>query len=357
MNRNPDFERVKKTLFLEEPDRVPIAEIFLDQVFKEEFMGKQIESLKNEIDFWVEAGYDFVVLNPVYQLPERKTKEGKYFHAVRNDYITDYRDLEEKRKEEWPSEITGVISSEEDFERYPWPKIDEIDFSIYDRAEKIMPKGMKIIVRGHNIFALIMRLMGFEHFCYTMIDNPRFINRIFQRVGQLQIDLIKRAVQYDIVGAIWHADDIAYSGGPMVSPNFIRKNLFPWLKEISLICRENNLPLIFHSDGNVSEFIDDLISIGINALHPIEPKVMDINQIHKRYHGKLALIGNIEVDTLTRGTPGEVAREIRERIRCLAPGGGYCVGSSNSVTYHVPLGNYKAMIETTFRYGKYPIED
>ena len=46
---------------------------------------------------------------------------------------------------------------------------------------------------------------------------------------------------------------------------------------------------------------------------------------------------------------------MRQHIRDLAPGGGYCVGSSNSVTNYVPLPNFKAMLEATFEYGNYPI--
>ena len=51
----------------------------------------------------------------------------------------------------------------------------------------------------------------------------------------------------------------------------------------------------------------------------------------------------------------EVEAEVRERIRTIAPGGGYCVGSANSVPAYVPLANFNAMREAAFRYGKYPV--
>jgi uroporphyrinogen decarboxylase len=100
--------------------------------------------------------------------------------------------------------------------------------------------------------------------------------------------------------------------------------------------------------------MDDLIEIGVNALHPIEPKAMDIAEVKRRVGRKLCLIGNIDLGyTLTRGTPEEVRAEVRERIRTCAPGGGYCVGSSNTVTNYVPLANYKAMIEASREFGTY----
>jgi uroporphyrinogen decarboxylase len=43
---------------------------------------------------------------------------------------------------------------------------------------------------------------------------------------------------------------------------------------------------------------------------------------------------------------------VRRNIDDLGREGGYCVGSSNSVTYYVPLPNYCAMIETALEYGR-----
>ncbi|MCR4415893.1 MAG: hypothetical protein NUV77_26050, partial [Thermoguttaceae bacterium] len=66
--------------------------------------------------------------------------------------------------------------------------------------------------------------------------------------------------------------------------------------------------------------------------------------------------GNINLDrTLTLGTPEEVDEEVRLRIRTVGPGGGYCCGSSNSVTEYVPYANFQAMLAAIEQYGKYPI--
>jgi uroporphyrinogen decarboxylase len=83
---------------------------------------------------------------------------------------------------------------------------------------------------------------------------------------------------------------------------------------------------------------------------------MDIVGLKQRYGGKLCLIGNIDLSyTLTLGTPREVEEEVKERLRQVAGGGGYCLGSSNSIPGYVPLANYLAMREAGLRYGWYPI--
>ena len=83
---------------------------------------------------------------------------------------------------------------------------------------------------------------------------------------------------------------------------------------------------------------------------------MDIVKVKERVKGKLCVIGNVDLGyTLTRGTPEETAAEVKEKLGLLAPGGGYCLGSSNSVPDYVKAENYRAMVETTKAFGKYPI--
>jgi len=103
------------------------------------------------------------------------------------------------------------------------------------------------------------------------------------------------------------------------------------------------------------EVMEDLIACGIDALQPIEPAAMDIREVKRRYGDRLALIGNVEVDLLARGTEDQVRAEVRRLLREVAPGGGYCLGSSNTIAYYVNPRNYRALLDETLRQGSYPI--
>lgn len=156
--------------------------------------------------------------------------------------------------------------------------------------------------------------------------------------------------------AIWYGDDLAYTEGTMISPRHLRQYLYPWLEELMAITHQAGMPFILHSDGRLYDILDDLLAMGLNALHPIEPKAMDINELKARYGRRLALFGNIDLgSTLVRGTPEDVRAEVRQRIKDLAPGGGYAVSSSNTIARYVPVANYNAMRQATFDYGVYPI--
>ena len=122
------------------------------------------------------------------------------------------------------------------------------------------------------------------------------------------------------------------------------RRIGPGQAQYTLCCTE---------DGGV---IDDLIACGYNALHPCEPSAVDIAALKRQYGGRLCLCGNINLDsTLTLGTPDQVREEVKLRIGTIGPGGGYCCGSSNSVTEYVPFANYLAMLEATREFGRYPL--
>ena len=101
--------------------------------------------------------------------------------------------------------------------------------------------------------------------------------------------------------------------------------------------------------------IDDLIGVGIDALHPIDPTCMDIFEVKKKYGDRLTLIGNVSNELLMQGTPEQVAERTKELIKVMAPGGGYMLSSGNSVPDWATITNYKAMLAAAAKYSTYPI--
>ena len=102
--------------------------------------------------------------------------------------------------------------------------------------------------------------------------------------------------------------------------------------------------------------MDDIIDIGTDLLHPIDPTCMDIVKVKEMYGDRLSFAGNVSNELLRSGTPDEVEAKVKELIGKLAPGGGYCVAAGNSVTEWSKFENYMAMREAAFKYGKYPIQ-
>lgn len=326
----PDFARIQRVLTLQgRSDRPPLGEFLVDQSIKEAILERPLASSRDEVEFWLQAGYDYVHVRPDYQ-----------FQVVTH--------------EDDSIEGSGVIQTWSDLKDkdWPWRHVDQnVDYTALYEVKKHLPQEMKIILSTGDIFTRAWMHMGYTHFCLTLFDDPDLVNALMVEQGEALLEVNRRAVEIlgDSLGAIWYTDDIAFGTGLMVQPEFLREQLFPWMTRIGDLARQANVPFMYHTDGNLWAVFDDFVEIGINAIHPLEPNSMDAVEVKEKVGDRFCLVGNIDVDLLSRGTPEQVRKVVRDRITKLGYNGGYCVGSSNTIPHYVQVENYIAMIEEAFR--------
>jgi len=181
--------------------------------------------------------------------------------------------------------------------------------------------------------------MGVDGFSYALTDDREFVKEVFLRYAEWSAKVHKNlcVMGFDF---IWSGGDIAFGSAPFFSPEVFREVILPAMR---IGASTISLPWVYHSDGNLSPILKELLSLGMNALHPFEPGAMDIRAVKKRYGNKLCVIGNVSVDLLARGTPEEIELETAGLIRDLHPCGGYIVSSSNTITDFVEPCNFRAM--------------
>ncbi len=347
MKTEPDFDRLKTALFRGQPDRVPLLELAIADSIKQRMIGRPIENVCDKIEFFQKAGYDYVRIAPKIDLNPGKIapKEGE-----RKSASTD-----STAERNWHASSQGIITNLEEFEKFQWPAMDDVDYSDFEIAQKCLPANMKIIGQYGDIFTWTWDFMGFETFSFALIDNPRFVKILFDKIGAIVVNLFKTMADFDNVGALFYSDDIAINTGLFVGPEVYRQYLFPWMKKIGDMCKEKNIPFIYHTDGNIWEVLDDLKECGVNALQPIEPQAMDIVELKKARGKDFCLVGNIDVDLLSRASTEEVGNMVKYLLKNVAPGGGFCLGSGNTVPDYAIYENYLKMIETGKKIGTYPI--
>ena len=214
---------------------------------------------------------------------------------------------------------------------------------------------MRLIAHAGGMVMHARVWMGMERFWTTLGTDSALVVTLLEKLQALQIVAIERATDHPAVGAFLLDDDLAHCGGLLESPRFLRAHVFPFYQRIGEIVHSKGLPFIMHTDGKVTQVLPDLIACGLDALHPLEPKAMDIVAVNREFGDRLALLGNIDVDLLTRGSPDEVRAQVRQCIQEVAPGGGFAIGSSNSIPDYVPLENYRALVEASLEFGRYPI--
>jgi uroporphyrinogen decarboxylase len=105
--------------------------------------------------------------------------------------------------------------------------------------------------------------------------------------------------------------------------------------------------VIFHSCGNVTQIVGDLIDAGVDVLDPLQPEAVDITRIAREYGGKVAFCGGISDQDIVIFTPAQVRDHVRRTIDILgkAFSNAYLVGPSNSLPPEIPIENLQALFE------------
>jgi len=355
---DPDFSRMVRAVKRDNPDRVPLFEILVDFAIQSQFLGRPVaaDDLLAQVTFWSQAGYDYVPLVMGMMRPGRVTADSAISRMLR------------ERQKDWNLELTSVVRTPEEFDAFPWDLAGQVELDDFRKVRPLLPAKMKTIALSGKIFTLSWMLMGFENFCESLMDATNkngaphgnaglesLAVRVIQKVAEIQLSALEELLMMEHVGAVCAVDDIAYNTGPMISPESLRRHIFPWYREIARRCHAAGRLFFMHSDGNLEMILPDLIDLGVDALHPIDPTAMDIVQLKRTWGDRMAFFGNVDTELLRSGSPEQVSARVRELLRTVAPGGGFGLGSGNSVPEWATLANYQAMRRTALEHGRYPI--
>ena len=213
-------------------------------------------------------------------------------------------------------------------------------------------------VPGHGCgFHSAYDTMGLQLFSYAVYDAPAAVERLIEAHNAPGTLIAQIAAEEKLCPLFFIGDDIAYKQRLMFAPEFLRRTFVRALRNMCEPLRNAGIKVIFHSDGDVTDILDDMLEAGISGLNPIEPMAgMDIGRLKRRYGRELILVGNVDCSqVLPLGSVEDVIEATKECLRQAAPGGGHFIGSSSEITPSTPLRNVLAFYDACRRYGKYPI--
>ncbi len=234
---------------------------------------------------------------------------------------------------------------------------DPVDFMMLEYMIEKMGPDVAHFFGIPGPFRTSWQLMGgMDTLLLAYIRNPGLVLDL----ARIATDFNKAAVEMAAdkgADVITLQGDLAFNTSTLMSPDQYRKFLKPFTTEIVEFAHRKGLKVIKHSDGNLWPILEDLVEVGFDGLHPIQPQCMDIKEVKTSIEGRTAVIGNIDCSFLLPfGTEEEVEKTVTETIRAAAPGGGYIMSSSNTIHPGVKAENYIAMVRATKKYGKYPID-
>jgi uroporphyrinogen decarboxylase len=330
------------------PARVHFIELFLDPEVQtaicEEFgllhdldPDDPFFDLRRQVTIQRFLGYDFVRCGlESFEMPLTRAT------------IDDTAALQRDGGRRFMEEHRGPITNWAEFAAYPWPDMSAASSRSLEWYEANLPDDMCVIASGGfaHFAEYLTWLMGYETLCYSLYDQRDLVTAIGERlVGMFEASL-ERMLQYERVKIVWGSDDMGFKSGTLISPADLREFVLPGHKLMALMSHAAGRPYLLHACGNLRAIMDDLIGdVGIDAFHSFEDTIVTVTEAKAQYGDRIALLGGIDVDFMCRATEEQVRERVRRTLDVCMPGGGYCLGTGNSVANYIPLTNYLAMLD------------
>ena len=212
---------------------------------------------------------------------------------------------------------------------------------------------MKAIVGYTGILENVMWLLGYEGVSYLLHDDLQLVRDMFEAIGSRIVKYMGTCASYESVGALQMGEDMGFKTQTFLSPEVYREFVFPWHRRLVEAVHEHDKPIILHSCGNLSEVMDDIIDCGWDAKHSFEDAITPVWEAKERWGDRIAILGGFDVDKLCRMGEPEIRDYTRFLSKKCAPGGGWALGTGNSIASYIPIGNLFAMHEEGFASGRY----
>jgi uroporphyrinogen decarboxylase len=356
------IKRVRDSIYFENPDKIPVADLF----FWDEFIKNWKEYFKLDQDTDIFKYYDLDVvlctpnidpiINNVVEIEKTQNYvvyKGGFGSTLKMDFsqpvpyfvenaITDIKDLD-KFKFEDPnnnSRYTDGFAPPDQYSKLP---------SFYEQLNNYK-NDFCIFGNICEARETVWRILGLQNELLAIHDSPEILIKFAERVADFNIELGKIQLENESINGLIIYGDVGYSNGLLMSPEAWREIYYPSLKKICIALSKYQKPIIYHTDGNYLEIIEDLLKAGICATHPNEAKAgIDVVQLKQKYHKKLAFLGNIDAVNVLSKDKDSIKKEIHYKLKA-AEGGGYLPGGDD-VPPSVSPENYDYYIRSIKEYS------
>jgi len=215
-------------------------------------------------------------------------------------------------------------------ESYPFPDLEEAWRHAGLEAAVGAARGEGYVVVGQmsqTILETAYCMRGIERLFADFYERPDYVDFLFERIAERRRFQARRFAEAG-VDVLRVGDDIANQRNLLVGPKLYRARIKPFHASVVAAARAVNpgIQVLYHSDGNLTDLLEDLIEIGVTAINPVQPECMDLVETKRRFGGELTLWGCCPVQSVyALGSREEVVEHVRLVRGRLAEGGGLVV--------------------------------
>lgn len=331
----PDFENMQQILSNQIPCRPTLFEFGMNHRLLGVLSGELVED-------------DSTRLGPLVRIVKAFQAAG-YDYATVSGFRTNTLDF---YKGQIPTEKSkslnagSMISDQASFEKHSWPDPEAGDYDLYQDLGAVLPDGMKLIASGNGgLLENAIDLVGFETLSLMTLLDEALATEIFDAIGSRLLRFYEIVSSIETVGACIINDDWGFKNQTMFSPEMLRRWIFPWHKKMVAAIHRSGKPAILHSCGQLEAVMDDVIhDMKYDAKHSFEDQITPVEEAYTKWGDQIAILGGIDMDFLARKPIEEIEARSLSMLEKGMSGGGYALGSGNSIPDYIPDENYFAMI-------------
>jgi len=195
----------------------------------------------------------------------------------------------------------------------------------------------------NSVMSGAIQVFGWDMLLLAAADEVKFA-KVLERFGAYTLHHARAWAATSIPVYIQH-DDIVWTAGPFLRPDFYREVIFPVYRELWKPVKAAGKKIIYCSDGKVDMFLEDIAASGADGFL-FEP-CNDFDKIVQEYGGHYMLAGSkVDCRTMAFGSWDQVKAEIDATLALTRglPGHMFVVGN------HIPA---NVTDETCLRFVDY----
>ncbi len=230
-------------------------------------------------------------------------------------------------------------------ESFPVPIIEE--GLAAEKARQYRERGYPVFGYAGSIYEWSWWLRGMENFMVDLLSNAPLAEAVVCKVAEYTKKLAHQSAAAGI-DVLCFYDDAGMQTGMQIDPDLWRQFVKPQWKNVLDAVRADypDANFFLHSCGNIEAIIPDIIEVGFDILHPIQPECMDFAAVHRRYGKDITLCATISAQKLFPfGTPDEIRAWVQRTRDCCAPENRAILCPSNMVQPETPWENIVAFAE------------
>jgi hypothetical protein len=192
------------------------------------------------------------------------------------------------------------------------------------------PEGSYTAAGFYNtMFMWPLLTFGWELFLEMCLD-PRF-ERIMDEFAEINRRVFRTFARLPVNFVMCH-DDIVNARGPVCSPDWMAKYIFPRYEEFWSIVKAAGKEVIFIADGCMDAYADDVLACGARGI--ITEPFTDFKAIARK-HENVTLAGEGDNRILTRNNPDEIRSMVESMVETGRMTGGYMMCIGNHIPWNV----------------------